>query len=217
MRKKSKKDADGRQISSETKAPAVGYAKGKTTVLDGIFVTRSQRKTMVLGIDRQLHLYVRAPLQVTDAQIRAFVDSRRAWIREHMAQLTAEQAYAEQPLTEEEIRALAARAAAYLPERVAYFARQLGVEYGRISIRCQKSRYGSCSAAGNLNFNCLLMLMPPEMIDYVVAHEVCHRRQMNHSPQFYALLATLLPDHRQRQAWLKQNGGRILARAEKIK
>ena len=216
MRKKSKKETDGRQISSGTKVSSAGCAKGETTLLDGIFVTRSQRKTMVLGIDRELRVYVRAPLQVTDAQIRDFVASRSAWIRAHMAQLTAEQVCAEPPLTEEEIRALSARAAAYLPERVAYFARQLGVGYGRITIRCQKSRYGSCSSAGNLNFNCLLMLMPPEIMDYVVAHEVCHRRQMNHSPQFYALLATLLPDHRQRQAWLKQNGGRILARAAKI-
>ena len=71
---------------------------------------------------------------------------------------------------------------------------------------------GSCSGAGNLNFNCLLMLAPPEVRDYGVVHELCHRKEMNHSARFWKEVENILPDYRQRRAWLKENGGRLIAR-----
>ena len=80
---------------------------------------------------------------------------------------------------------LASKALDYIPGRVKYYADIIGVTYGKITIRNQKTRWGSCSSKGNLNFNCLLMLMPPEVIDYVVVHELCHRKQMNHSKAFW--------------------------------
>ena len=102
----------------------------------------------------------------------------------------------------------------YIPKRVEYFAPKIGVRYGRITIRNQKSRWGSCSSKGNLNFNCLLMLTPPEIIDYVVVHELCHRKEMNHSFQFWALVEKVLPDYRERRKWLDENGGVIIGRME---
>jgi predicted metal-dependent hydrolase len=86
------------------------------------------------------------------------------------------------------------------------------VSYGRITIRNQKTRWGSCSGKGNLNFNCLLMLAPPEVLDYVVVHELCHRREMNHSPRFWALVEQVLPDWRQRRQWLKTHGDALMRR-----
>ena len=83
------------------------------------------------------------------------------------------------------IKELADKARIFIPERVKYYAEVIGVDYGRITIRCQKTRWGSCSSKGNLNFNCLLMLMPSEVIDYVVVHELCHIKQMNHSKAFW--------------------------------
>ena len=88
----------------------------------------------------------------------------------------------------------------------------MGVSYGRITIRCQKTRWGSCSAKGNLNFNCLLMLAPPEVADYVVVHELCHRKHMNHGAAFWSEVARILPDYARHRAWLKENGSRLLAR-----
>ena len=90
----------------------------------------------------------------------------------------------------------------------------IGVTYKRITIRKQKSRWGSCSAKGNLNFNCLLMLTPPEVIDSVVVHELCHRKEMNHSQRFYEEVLRVFPEYKQWDRWLKKNGTAILLRAE---
>ena len=110
------------------------------------------------------------------------------------------------PLTQEELLALTERARRVIPERVRYYAERLGVSYGRITIRHQKTRWGSCSSSGNLNFNCLLMLAPPQVLDAVVAHELCHRREMNHSKRFYELLYSVCPEYRKWNGWLKKNG-----------
>ncbi|MBE5867311.1 MAG: M48 family metallopeptidase [Lachnospiraceae bacterium] len=106
--------------------------------------------------------------------------------------------------TETEIAELKKLAKKYIPGRVAYYAALIPVSYGRIAIRCQKTRWGSCSQKGNLNFNCLLMKLPPEIIDYVVVHELCHRLQMNHSRLFWAEVEKVLPDYKKRRKWLKE-------------
>ena len=116
------------------------------------------------------------------------------------------------PLTNDEIRELADRALKYIPERVRLYAPKVGVTYGRITIRNQRSRWGSCSAKGNLNFNCLLMLMPEEVIDSVVVHELCHRKEMNHSQRFYAEVLKVFPNYRECEKWLKENGDGIMKR-----
>ena len=88
----------------------------------------------------------------------------------------------------------------------------MGVTYGRITIRNQVSRWGSCSSVGNLNFNCLLMLAPPEVRDYVVVHELCHRKEMNHSPAFWAEVEKMIPDYKAHKKWLKDNGTALISR-----
>lgn len=126
-------------------------------------------------------------------------------------QRAAEEAAAH-PLTQAELRALAAQAHAVIPPRVASFAERLGVDYGRITIRCQRSRWGSCSAKGNLNFNCLLMLAPPEVLDSVIVHELAHRLEMNHSDRFYRIIYTVMPDYDARNQWLKAHGTALMLR-----
>ena len=88
----------------------------------------------------------------------------------------------------------------------------MDVTFGRITIRSQHSRWGSCSASGNLNFNCLLMLAPEAVRDYVIVHELCHRKVMNHSPGFWKEVGAVLPSFQTHRRWLKENGASLLAR-----
>ena len=171
---------------------------------------RSQRKTLSLQLMPDGSLTVRAPLRMPESEIRKFVESKQNWIESHRAKLTARPP---QPhLSDVELRALADQALKIIPARVAYFAPLVGVRYGRITVRNQRSRWGSCSSQGNLNFNCLLMLCPEEIVDYVVVHELCHRKEMNHSPRFWAEVERVLPDYKQRLQWLKENGNAFMAR-----
>ena len=148
------------------------------------------------------------------AEIEGFIRRNAEWIRKHdekAEKRRKEQAELE-PLTMEEIRAIAEKASKVIPERVRYYAPLIGVTYGRITIRNQRSKWGSCSAKGNLNFNCLLMLAPPEVLDSVVVHELCHRKYMDHSKDFYAEVLRVFPEYRKWDRWLKEEGHLILSR-----
>lgn len=91
-----------------------------------------------------------------------------------------------------------------ITRRVEYFAPLVGVTYNRIFIKEQKTRWGSCSSLGNLNFNWKLILLDEELLDYVVVHELAHRKQMNHSPTFWAEVERVLPDYRERRRRLRE-------------
>ena len=85
----------------------------------------------------------------------------------------------------------------------------MNVTYGTVRLSSARTRWGSCSARGNLNFHWKLILMPPEVLDYVVVHELAHRREMNHSPRFWAIVEKVLPDYKERRRWLKENGATV--------
>lgn len=115
-------------------------------------------------------------------------------------------------MTEEELRALTEQAKPVFFARVGFYAPIVGVSVGRITVRHQKSRWGSCSSKGNLNFNCLLLLAPPEVLDLVVVHELCHLKVMNHSKAFYEELERAYPEWKTWRQWLKDNGAALIAR-----
>ena len=174
---------------------------------------RSKRKTLGLELWPE-GLVVRAPLRATNGQIEYFVERHRQWIRQYQERLDQQkrQASALPALNGAKLQELAEQAQRYIPERVQYYAPRVGVDYGSITIRCQKSRWGSCSSKGNLSFNCLLMLIPPEVIDSVVVHELCHRKEMNHSPAFYTHMLRVFSEYRTWRHWLKDNGPALLLR-----
>lgn len=176
-------------------------------------LVRSNRRTVGLEITTD-GLLVRAPYGVSTAQIERFLCEKADWIAAHTQKLRQRSALAEpQPkLSPEELHSLADEALRVIPERVRQYAPLVGVTVHGITIRNQRTRWGSCSSKGNLNFNCLLMLTPIEVIDSVVVHELCHRLEMNHSPRFYAEVRRVFPDYDKWSRWLKDNGPAIMAR-----
>ena len=173
-------------------------------------IIRSGRKTTAIQITADGQVVVRCPHRVTDRQVARLLDSRRDWLEQHLARVRA--AAPLPPFSAEELKALGQQARRDIPPRVERFARQLDVDYGRITLRCQRTRWGSCSGKGNLNFNCLLMLVPEEVRDYVVVHELCHRKQLNHSPAFWAEVERVMPEWRTHRRWLKEHGTPLIRR-----
>ena len=176
-------------------------------------IIRSRRRTMSVEITPS-GLRVRAPLRASNAEIHRFLAEHSAWIEKNLRKMAGEREALQkiEPLTKEELLVLAVRAREVIPARVSYYAPLVGVSYGRITIRSQHTKWGSCSSLGNLNFNCLLMLAPPEVLDSVVVHELCHRKEMNHSQRFYAEVLRVFPDYRIWNRWLKENGRLLMAR-----
>lgn len=179
-----------------------------------VTVIRSNRKTVAIQVNSDLSVTVRAPRSASEKDIEEILKKKKAWISKHIEKIkkTKERLEAEptEKLTREKVIALAEEALEVIPTRVEYFARVIGVTYGKITIRNQKTRWGSCSSKGNLNFNCLLMLAPPEVLDYVVVHELCHRKQMNHSKAFWSEVEKVLPDYKEARKWLKEEGSQMI-------
>ncbi|MCR4617553.1 MAG: M48 family metallopeptidase [Lachnospiraceae bacterium] len=178
-----------------------------------IEVIRSRRRTLSLEVKQDGRVIVRAPMRASLADIKRFIDSHEKWLEKHLKKIEEiEKTLPKDRLSDEDIKRLAAMAKKVIPERCAYYASLLNVRYGRITIRNQVTRWGSCSSKGNLNFNCLLMLTPNEVIDSVVVHELCHLLEMNHSPRFYAHVYSVFPEYKKWDKWLKTNGDAIMRR-----
>lgn len=173
-------------------------------------VIRSSRRTISVQIAPSGEVLVRCPRRMSNADICRFVESKSGWIEKHLEKRTA--AVRLPTFTDEQLQALARQARQTILERVVHFAPLVGVTYGRITIRSQHTLWGSCSSKGNLNFNCLLTLTPPEVLDYVVVHELCHRKEMNHSARFWAEVGRVLPDYRVWRKWLRENGTALISR-----
>lgn len=173
---------------------------------------RSRRRTLALQITPEGEVLVRAPMKMPRREIDGAVARHAAWIEKTRQKALASAPGEGELLSPEQLRELASLAMEDLPRRVGRFAPLVGVDFGRITIRSQRTKWGSCTPQGNLNFNCLLMLCPAEVRDYIVVHELCHRRQMDHSPAFWGEVARVMPDYGAQEAWLKANGRAILRR-----
>ncbi len=182
-----------------------------------IQIIKSDRKTVSIEIKRDGRIIVRAPNKMNSRDIRGFIDEKSAWIDKHMKKIKAaelEQSGTE--LTREDLERLAKQAAEIIPQRTEELAGLIGVDYGRITVRRQVSRWGSCTAKGNLNFNCLLMLFPTDVLDYVIIHELCHRRYMNHSKYFWAEVEKFCPDYKAHKIQLSTVGSHYINQLRKL-
>jgi len=167
---------------------------------------RSRRKSISVEISRDARVIVRAPLRMSIRDIEAFLLSKREWIEKHAALVQQRINDSPAPLSAAERNALVKRAKEEIPARVKIFASRMGVEYGRIAIRTQRTRFGSCSSKRNLNFNLAIMLMPEQIRDYVIVHELAHLKEMNHSQSFWSEVEGIIPDYKEKRKWLQENG-----------
>ena len=179
-----------------------------------IEIIRSRRKTMTAEVSEDGHVIVRAPLKLANSEILRFLTEKSGLIEKHIRKRIAENETLSEtrPFTPEEIQKMADMAVEIIPRRVEYFAGLMGIKYGRITIRNQKSRWGSCSGKGNLNFNCLLVMTPPEVLDSVVVHELCHIIHHDHSKAFYDTVYKVFPEYGRCDKWLKDNGRLLIRR-----
>lgn len=170
---------------------------------------RSDRQTIAIQIKPDGIVEVRCPKRMRLDDVKQFVESKSEWIEKHIARRSSMEV---EKLTEQEIELLRAQTRQLVTERVQHYAPIIGVTYGQIAIRTQRTRWGSCSSKGNLNFNCLLALVPPDVLDYIVVHELCHRKELNHSERFWTEVSRILPDYKQQKKWLKDFGSSLIAR-----
>ena len=174
---------------------------------------RTDRRSLGVQI-KDSKVIVRAPKRMPVCEIESFLARHRRWIESHLAKDADRNKEIERipAFSPAEIGALKRKAREVISERVAYYAPLVGVTYGKIAVRAQRTLWGSCSAKGNLSFNCLLMLAPPEVLDSIVVHELCHRKQMNHSRRFYDEVLRIFPNYFACKKWLKEKGALLLAR-----
>lgn len=186
-------------------------------------VTRKQQKHMYVRLKpcvdgaaaagessaARFRVCVSAPLRYSDAQIVRFIEERASWIREHAAIMQERQRGREidgmsASPTQEELAQWRAVVAAFVPALIEKWAPIIGVSPGKLAYRNMVSRWGSCNVkTGRICINVQLAAQPPECLEYVVVHELCHLREANHGPRFHALLDAYLPHWRDAERKLR--------------
>lgn len=166
-------------------------------------VIRSRRRTISLSISRQGEIVVRAPLAMPEKAVGEFVEKHSGWIEKNLSRMR-EAGQNRIELTEADIERLRTEAGQYMKERTFYFADIMGVEPREIKITLARSRWGSCSARNTVCYSYKVMLLPKELIDYIIVHELAHITEKNHSKKFYDIIAGFMPDYRERESKIKE-------------
>ena len=172
-----------------------------------ISVIRSARKSLGLEVRDANTVLARIPTRVSDRELKAFVENHRSWILEKtavMAEREEKRKSTPAPLPELLSKTDRMKIQLKIGKRVRHYCEAMGVTVGYVTVKNQKTRWGSCSAKGNVNFNYQLAFLPDELLDYVVIHELAHRRHMNHSRAFWAEVEKYCPDYLERREQLKE-------------
>ena len=167
---------------------------------------RARRWRLVVPWGAPAHLTI--PHSMPASAAAEVIESHRGWIERERARQLPRLGLRPADVSEADARRAARELVTMIAEDEA---EELEVSYGRIAIRDQRTRWGSCSPKGTLSFNWRLALAPLEVLDYVVVHELCHLRESNHSPRFWRLVTERRPGWREQRAWLREHGAELLA------
>lgn len=170
-----------------------------------MYTVKINPKSRYLRIRIQLggEVVVTVPKNVSSSVVDKFLRDRQDWIEKKVKLMEQYSKTLKVTLSRKEITALKAKALAFIQERLAHFNTKYGYKWNIITIRQQKSRWGSCSKKRNLNFNYKIALLPEYLADYIVVHELCHLGEFNHSDRFWTLVARTIPDYRERRRELR--------------
>lgn len=161
-------------------------------------------KYMRLTVTAADQVIVTVPVGMDSASIRHFLQSKSDWISRAIESMRRRGPRQSVGGGRREYLLLKEQAREVITARLRFFAAQYGFSFGRISVRNQKSCWGSCSRRGNLNFNYRLFKLSENLRDYVIIHELCHLKEFNHSSAFWALVAKTCPDYKQLRAQLRR-------------
>ena len=162
-----------------------------------INVIRSSRKSCSLEIGIDLTVTARVPQKYTDEQVERFIGRNSQWIAANIEKQKQRNAALSMP-ADTDAELLKRKAHQTLPLLIEKYSRMTGLVPTGVHITSARKRLGSCSSKNSLNFSYMLMLYPPEAIEYVVLHEIAHIKEHNHSKRFYALIERYMPDYRER-------------------
>lgn len=164
-----------------------------------------RKKCITIAVKPDGAVRVTAPPGVSLSQIQSFVDQKTAWIEACIARFEKENKEKTViSLNPQQIRQARNDAERLLKERCSFFAEQMGVTYGTIKVNRAARRWGSCNSKGNLNFTYRLLFVPAPLVDYIVVHELAHRKELNHSKRFWLVVEQTMPDYLLRRAALRQ-------------
>ena len=199
----------GRRVGAagRTRASARSAADERTLLVDGIEVRLSRKrvKNLNLRISRDgSHVDVSAPSWVSEDEVRDFVRRKAAWIESHLAQAADTPMARASQATPEEVARWREVVSACVPALIAAWEPIMGVRAGKLAYRNMTSRWGSCQpSTGRICINVRLALYPPECLEYVVVHELCHLLERGHGSRFHQFMDTFMPDWKQRRAKLR--------------
>ncbi|PIR03297.1 MAG: hypothetical protein COV60_01105 [Candidatus Magasanikbacteria bacterium CG11_big_fil_rev_8_21_14_0_20_43_7] len=158
-------------------------------------------KNVRILIKPDASVVVSAPKRVSKKFIDTFVTTQQTWVREQIEKLktTSHRWEAPHGVLQDSYQSCKARALQFVHERLRHYSEHYGYEYQRVSIKKMSSRWGSCSSEGNLSFHYRLLFLPLELADYVIVHELCHLKELNHSQRFWRQVRETVPDYRKRK------------------
>jgi predicted metal-dependent hydrolase len=168
------------------------------------FVRHPKARRYVIRVRADGTVRVTLPRWGSRRHAELFADQQRSWIERQRARVL-ESAAQRHPYTPEALKELRLRALRELPVRLLRLAEYYGLEVSRVSVRNQRSRWGSCSPSGHICLNWRLVLMPDAVCDYVLIHELMHLRRLDHSRHFWRLVAHACPDYEDSRRWLREN------------